>query len=103
MKLPAVEAVACGQSHTIALTRKGDLFGWGMNTFGQTGIKPRNYPVVLRPKEVPTEYDLQIKQVKLQCGRHHSVMYASKSFNILIMIFSYYSKKRCNLQSFYRV
>ena len=33
-----MEAVACGEKHTIALGVKGDLFAWGNNEFGQLGF-----------------------------------------------------------------
>ena len=29
--------IACGWAHTIALTEKGEIFTWGINTYGQLG------------------------------------------------------------------
>lgn len=32
-----LQAVSCGKSHTLVLTRLGDVFSWGNNDFGQLG------------------------------------------------------------------
>ena len=31
VQLDEVVSVACGDAHTIALTKNGDVFGWGYN------------------------------------------------------------------------
>ncbi|KAM8903194.1 E3 ISG15--protein ligase HERC5-like isoform 2-T2 [Spinachia spinachia] len=39
MPLPiAVIRVACGTSHSLALTKGGDVFSWGLNSHGQLGL-----------------------------------------------------------------
>ena len=32
-----LQAVSCGKSHTLVMTRLGDVFAWGNNDFGQCG------------------------------------------------------------------
>jgi len=42
-KIPKLEGlhisqVACGEAHSIAMTKDGRLFGWGMSNYGQLGL-----------------------------------------------------------------
>jgi alpha-tubulin suppressor-like RCC1 family protein len=37
-----VTAVACGQHHTVALTKNGEVFTWGMGKHGQCGVSLQN-------------------------------------------------------------
>ena len=34
-----LQAVSCGKSHTLVMTRLGDVYAWGNNDFGQCGAK----------------------------------------------------------------
>ncbi|KAH7638224.1 rcc1 domain containing protein [Dermatophagoides farinae] len=60
--------IACGQHHSVALSRKGHLFTWGHNAYGQLGIGERiNYRNI--PTKVIDGNDFIIKQVT--CGQNH--------------------------------
>ncbi|XP_056297890.1 probable E3 ubiquitin-protein ligase HERC4 [Pseudoliparis swirei] len=37
LQIPVIQ-VACGNSHSLALTRGGDVFSWGLNSHGQLGL-----------------------------------------------------------------
>ncbi|XP_071352005.1 probable E3 ubiquitin-protein ligase HERC6 [Trachinotus anak] len=43
-----VVQVACGNSHSLALTKGGDVFSWGLNSHGQLGLG-KNVPQQLTP------------------------------------------------------
>lgn len=45
LPIPIIQ-VACGNSHSLALTQGGDVFSWGLNSHGQLGLG----------KEVPVQY-----------------------------------------------
>lgn len=67
--------IACGASHSAALTESGKLFMWGLNKNGQCGILGKA-ECILEPKLV--EYgDNNIKPVSVACGRNHSAMLTS--------------------------
>lgn len=38
MKYGYIETIACGGGHVLALTTRGDLYGWGLNDKGQLGL-----------------------------------------------------------------
>jgi len=43
-----ISKIACGWQHSLALTKNGFLFSWGLNVYGQLGIGDfvdRNEPV----------------------------------------------------------
>jgi len=43
-------SVSCGWSHSLALTKSGSLYSWGLNNYGQLGLgdqKTRYYPEVV--------------------------------------------------------
>ncbi|XP_031153119.1 E3 ISG15--protein ligase HERC5-like isoform X1 [Sander lucioperca] len=49
LQLPVIQ-VACGNSHSLALTKGGDVFSWGLNSHGQLGLGkevPRQHTPVL--------------------------------------------------------
>ncbi len=33
-----VTQVACGEAHSIALSKEGKIYGWGMSNYGQLGL-----------------------------------------------------------------
>jgi regulator of chromosome condensation len=42
-KIPKLEGlqitqVACGEAHSIVMTKEGRLYGWGMSNYGQLGL-----------------------------------------------------------------
>ncbi|OTF82930.1 RCC1 domain containing protein [Euroglyphus maynei] len=60
--------IACGQHHSVALSRSGHLFTWGHNAYGQLGIGERlNYRNI--PTKVIDGDNFIIKQVT--CGQNH--------------------------------
>lgn len=60
--------IAAGQHHCVALSRKGDLFTWGHNKFGQLGIGEKvNYCNI--PSKVIRAEEFTIKMVT--CGQNH--------------------------------
>ncbi|MES1910326.1 MAG: hypothetical protein MHM6MM_002938 [Cercozoa sp. M6MM] len=63
--------VACGQSHTLALTRNGDMFSWGFGRYGQTGQGDRQN--VRLPQKLAPIPDLEgAAVVSISCGDKHS-------------------------------
>nr|XP_027202319.1 RCC1 and BTB domain-containing protein 2-like [Dermatophagoides pteronyssinus] len=75
LKRENIVEIACGQHHSVALTRSGHLFTWGHNAFGQLGIGHHNHPNDKQfnycniPTKVIDGNDFRIKQVT--CGQNH--------------------------------
>lgn len=60
--------IVCGQHHSVALSRKGDLYTWGHNHAGQLGIGEKvNYRNI--PTKVIHSEEFKIKSVT--CGQNH--------------------------------
>jgi alpha-tubulin suppressor-like RCC1 family protein len=38
LKSDFIVEIACGETHSVALTREGKVFGWGMSMYGQLGL-----------------------------------------------------------------
>lgn len=77
--------VACGNYHSFAMDTKGNVYAWGLNTFGQTGVpKPdddeddNSIPV---PTLVECLKDFDIKEI--DGGSHHTVA-CTKTGEVLI-------------------
>ena len=51
-------SVAVGQDHTLALTRSGEVFSWGLNRFSQLGyvVDVSNTPLTSSRFEEPIQY-----------------------------------------------
>lgn len=64
-----VTQVACGQSHTVALTSKGCLISWGLSRSGQGGHGDRQ--AIKVPKKITTQPGLRF--VDISCGDRHTV------------------------------
>eukprot|EP01120_Amphizonella_sp_Union-15-10_P015595 TRINITY_DN8059_c0_g1_i1.p1 TRINITY_DN8059_c0_g1~~TRINITY_DN8059_c0_g1_i1.p1 ORF type:complete len:544 (+),score=83.19 TRINITY_DN8059_c0_g1_i1:76-1707(+) len=63
--------VSCGNSHTLAATRNGALYSWGLNDKGQLGLgdtKSRNVP------EQIIQEGLSGPVIALECGEHHCLV-----------------------------
>lgn len=65
-----VTMIACGSSHSLALTSDGNLYAWGNNSFGQLGIGNCTHQTV--PIQVKTAFKLIATSVT--CGMHHTLM-----------------------------
>ena len=70
-----LQAVSCGKSHTLVLTRLGDVYAWGNNDFGQLGSArhPSSKEVsAFGPTSVNFDqyYRTNVKQIS--AGSYHS-------------------------------
>src|SRR5699024_1338403 len=65
-----VTAIACGASHSVALTSNGEAFAWGNNSFGQLGIGNSTHSTV--PVQVKVPKGLVIKSIA--CGMNHTLL-----------------------------
>ncbi|KAI9654827.1 MAG: hypothetical protein M1821_005821 [Bathelium mastoideum] len=70
-----VAAVGCGSFHSFAIDKSGQLWGWGLNSFGETGIPLEEDEeagsMVALPHMIESLEGKKIKTV--QGGSHHSV------------------------------
>ncbi|KAJ8552384.1 hypothetical protein ON010_g10161 [Phytophthora cinnamomi] len=69
--------IACGSDHILALTSTGEIFSWGLNTFGQLGHggkTGRGNAEVKGGKALPSavKYDNSIKWAKVFAGGSYS-------------------------------
>ena len=62
-----VTQIACGDHHTLALTKEGDVYAWGMNYCGQLGLG--NKDPQANPVKVPLPDVYYHKVAMLACGR----------------------------------
>jgi alpha-tubulin suppressor-like RCC1 family protein/PKD repeat protein len=68
-----IQSMALGNHHSIALSKDGQLWVWGDNTFGQTGtdsLDPLITPVLL---EQDSENQMLNPMVAISAGKFHSV------------------------------
>jgi alpha-tubulin suppressor-like RCC1 family protein len=71
-KLELVQ-IECGTSHTVGLTKNGEVFSWGDNDYGQLGHGDREGRAV--PKKVESLDELVI--TKISCGKIHTAFSAA--------------------------
>jgi alpha-tubulin suppressor-like RCC1 family protein len=50
--LNSIENIAMGTNHGLAVNDKGEVFGWGWNVYGQTGINDSERNFVITPEKV---------------------------------------------------
>eukprot|EP00026_Physarum_polycephalum_P001916 Phypoly_transcript_01919.p1 GENE.Phypoly_transcript_01919~~Phypoly_transcript_01919.p1 ORF type:complete len:877 (+),score=136.38 Phypoly_transcript_01919:282-2912(+) len=72
-----VEAVACGEKHTLALTTKGELFAWGCNEFGQLGFSANNAENQALPVKLKLGHS--DKPLKICCGAYFSAAISTEN------------------------
>lgn len=65
-------SVACGKSHTLALTRDGAIYGWGASVAAQVGFDNQGKPCFI-PRRIP---NLRCKMVCIAAGELHSAAVA---------------------------
>ncbi|XP_029424945.1 E3 ISG15--protein ligase HERC5 isoform X2 [Nannospalax galili] len=70
--------IACGDYHSLALSKDGELFAWGQNLHGQIGVG-RRFPSTSTPQMV--EHLMGVPLVQISAGEAHS-MALSMSGNI---------------------
>ena len=59
--------VHCGESHTVALTKEGEVYTWGGGSLGQLGLGDfykQSLPIRVS--------NLELKVVQISCGKRHS-------------------------------
>ncbi|KAL4499947.1 hypothetical protein ABPG72_015296 [Tetrahymena utriculariae] len=66
-----IVSVACGEGHTLALSKNNDLFSWGLNSSGQLG-RVSDSLKSSDPKKIVFFEDKSIKQIA--CGSKHSLV-----------------------------
>ena len=62
--------VACGSHHSLALTRDGEVYGWGQNTCGQVGAGVSTNQAV--PRKVNSHIGIK-KTISIACGKTPSM------------------------------
>jgi alpha-tubulin suppressor-like RCC1 family protein len=75
--------IACGGMHTTGLTKKGEVFTWGNNCFGQLGHGNKE------DREIPTKIASLdgIVIIKISCGADHTAALTDKG-----EIFTWYAR-----------
>lgn len=66
----SVVAIACGSSHSAALTSSGELFTWGSNRLGELGLGAQS---TLEQSEVAQQVDVP-EVVTVSCGAHSTIV-----------------------------
>lgn len=79
---PVVQ-IACGEVHTVALTRAGAVVAWGANQLQQGGGPP-DEPMLLAPTVVALELDEAERPVQVSAGGYASAVVTSKGRLILL-------------------
>lgn len=67
--------IGTGAEHSFALHKNGDVYAWGLNNFGQTGIAEKageDFVNILRPSPVPSLRG-HGAVIRIDGGNHHSV------------------------------
>ena len=74
-----VTQVACGGSHSGAVTESGRVFMWGLNKSGQCGVSGRG-DSFMEPKSLaPSTEGQSLRAQSLVCGRNHSALLTTDS------------------------
>ncbi|POS85049.1 hypothetical protein EPUL_002874, partial [Erysiphe pulchra] len=71
-----IKHIGCGDYHSFAISNKGDVYSWGLNTFGQTGVPKEGLDeedenTVQLPTKVESLGDYNFKQIT--GGAHHTI------------------------------
>lgn len=72
--LPKISYIACGAFHSFAADTNGQIYAWGLNNFGQTGIiqgAGESNAFVEKPAIVESLKPFRIREIK--GGNHHSI------------------------------
>ncbi|TAQ87161.1 hypothetical protein B7494_g4514 [Chlorociboria aeruginascens] len=75
--------IGCGDYHSFAIDDKGDVYAWGLNVFGQTGIEKRTEEdsAIETPTLVECLKDVDVKQI---LGGAHHTLTCTKTGEVLI-------------------
>ncbi|KAH7175351.1 regulator of chromosome condensation 1/beta-lactamase-inhibitor protein II [Dactylonectria macrodidyma] len=66
--------IACGSYHSFAIDKNGQVWGWGLNNFGEIGVESNageDDAVILRPAKITYLEDYNITDI--DGGEHHSL------------------------------
>ncbi|KAI9844279.1 MAG: Regulator of chromosome condensation [Sclerophora amabilis] len=69
-----ITTIGCGSDHSLAIDKNGNVWSWGLNAFGETGIREgfaEKEDFIMRPTKVKSLKDRNI--VHAVGGSHHSV------------------------------
>lgn len=71
--LKNIKYISSGDYHSFAIDHKGSIYAWGLNQYGQCGIKEElvDGDIVARPTEVTRLKDKQI--ISIAAGEHHTL------------------------------
>ncbi|KAI9096469.1 regulator of chromosome condensation 1/beta-lactamase-inhibitor protein II [Phlyctochytrium arcticum] len=73
-----IVAVALGTEHTVALTKKGNVWTWGSNQYGQLGYaseeSARKHPCEMHPREVGGVFK-KVRVMGAAASRHHTAVF----------------------------
>eukprot|EP00026_Physarum_polycephalum_P007365 Phypoly_transcript_07424.p1 GENE.Phypoly_transcript_07424~~Phypoly_transcript_07424.p1 ORF type:complete len:336 (+),score=27.28 Phypoly_transcript_07424:109-1116(+) len=64
-----IEKVTCGRSHTLVITEKGSIFGFGHNMCGQLGDKSTDDARLPKMAALPQG----VRAARISCGYYHSI------------------------------
>jgi alpha-tubulin suppressor-like RCC1 family protein len=68
----SVKMIACGEAHTLAVTRNSELFSWGNNFNNQLGLGHLSLPIHALPQKV---IDLPFGRIhSISAGNYHSLV-----------------------------
>ena len=84
-KIVKIEEISCGSSHTLILTDRGDIYGWGGNTFGQIGCgKDRT---VTLPIKIDIDSSYEVQSIVCNFELYHCLISISiREFHLSIYI-----------------
>ncbi|KAI9151494.1 Protein pim1 [Paramyrothecium foliicola] len=71
--------IACGSYHSFAIDKEGQVYGWGLNNFGEVGVESNageDEAVILKPAKISAFEDLKISHI--DGGEHHSLACSDK-------------------------
>ena len=80
-----IAQIQTSKHHTILLTTKGRVFGWGLNTNGEIGSAEEDIilirqKVALKPVELTKYFKLSNRDIIIRIGLHHAVSAQNKFF-----------------------
>ena len=77
-----------GRDFVLCLTSDGNMYGWGMNDYGQLGIGSLNINKILKPYLI--EFFSNKKIIKVCCGKQHSSVLTSDG---RVYLWGYYNNR----------
>lgn len=75
-----ISQISCGASHTLMLTKKGELFAMGCNKIGQLGLGDRTLEFSTAPLLVQEVENMKLKVTQIASGAYHNLMLSAEGF-----------------------